>query len=249
MGVSMTGILGNSLLSGREGKDLLVSTLERLKVQVVDTNCMFADKIGIPPSVATTAIKPEGTSSQLVGTSSGLHPWHSEYFIRTVRGGKDEPITQFMMDAGVPYEDDVMALDRRVVFSFPVKAPEGAVTREDLSALDHLELWKTYQEHYTEHKVSATINVKSEEWIDVGEWVWDNFDSISGVSFLPHDGGSYRQAPYTACSKEEYEEMVRTFPTDIDFSLLSSYEAEDNTVGSQTLSCTGAVCEVVDVGI
>jgi len=240
LGVSLTGILDNEWM----GKvcESTAKNLEHLRQVAVDTNLQYSNLLGIPQSVAITCVKPSGTVSQLVDSASGIHTRHSNYYIRRVRGDKKDPLTQFMIDAGVPAEDCVMRPESTVVFSFPQKSPEGARTREDLTAIQHLELWMQYQRHWSEHKPSITVSVKEYEWLDVGAWVWKNFDEISGISFLPYDGGSYRQAPYEECTKEQYEELLSTMPTHIDWDSLVEYD--DNVEGVQMLSCTSGQCDI-----
>lgn len=187
------------------------------------------------------------TVSQLVDAASGIHARHNEYYIRTVRADRKDPLCQFMIDQGFPAEPCVMRPDHTMVFSFPMKSPKGSPTRNDMSAIEHLELWKRYQDHWCEHKPSVTITVKEDEWLDVGAWVYKHIDSISGISFLPQDLGTYRQAPYQDCTKEEYEAMVAKMPKNVDWSLLTNYEKEDNTAGTQTYACSAGSCEIVDL--
>jgi ribonucleoside-triphosphate reductase len=239
LGVSLTGVLDHSELAYRSDWQ------ERLKNVAIATNEEFAGKLGIQPSVAITCVKPSGTVSQLVDSASGLHPRHSPYYIRTVRGDVKDPITRFMIDQGIPNEPDVTKPNDTVVFSFPQKAPEGAVTREDLTAIDHLDVWKRVQKDWCEHKPSVTISVRESEWLDVGAWVYKNFNSISGISFLPYSEHTYRQAPYQEISDVEYEDWMAKMPTDIDWSLLSSYETEDTTTGTQEYACAAGFCEIV----
>lgn len=246
LGVSMTGTFGHTILSGQEGIENLKELLSDLREVVKQTNRGWASFLDIPAAKATTCIKPEGTTSQLVGVSSGLHPWYAPYFIRTVRGNNDDALTKFMKDKGIPYEDDLMA-PNTTVFSFPVKAPEGALYTKDLTAIDHLELWKAYQDHYCEHKPSVTINVQDHEWDEVGEWVYDHIDEISGTAFLPYSDHEFKQPPYQEVSEGEYLRLVENFPSDIDWTELGEYESQDNTTGSQTLACSGSSCEVVDI--
>lgn len=243
LGVSLTGVCDNlGLLSDPE----VCSSLRDI---VIQTNAEWADMLAVNRSTATTCVKPSGTVSQLVNAASGLHARHSPFYLRTVRADNKDPLTEFLKDAGVYNEPDVMAQGSTTVFYFPIKSPEGAVTRDDQNAIQALELWKHLQDHWCEHKPSATINVREDEWMDVGAWVYKNFDFLSGVSFLPHDGGSYKQAPYQELTKDEYRKWIEDHPTpEIDWSLLSAYEKEDRTTGSQELACTGGVCEVVDIG-
>jgi ribonucleoside-diphosphate reductase alpha chain len=247
LGVSLTGQFGNELMAGKKGFDVLEKTLRELRNIALETNSKEANAIGINPSAAITCVKPSGTVSQLTGVSSGMHPWHSEYYIRTVRGDKKDPLTQFLTDCGVPAEDDVMKPTDTTVFSFPIKAPNNAVMRDDLTAVEHLDIWKIYQREWCEHKPSITVSVKEHEWMAVGAWVWENFNEVSGISFLPHSEHSYRQAPYQEISKEEYEAAVKSFPDRITWEMLMLYETEDGTTGSQDLACSAGVCEIVDI--
>jgi ribonucleoside-diphosphate reductase alpha chain len=240
LGVSLTGILDNHWMG--EVCESTAENLKQLRSIAIDANSEFADSLGIPRSTAITCVKPSGTVSQLVDSASGIHARHSSYYIRRVRGDKKDPLSTFLTVAGVPAEDCVMRPDSTVVFSFPMKAPEGARLRDDLTALQHLDLWLMYQRHWCEHKPSVTISVKEDEWMDVGAWVWRHFDEVSGVSFLPWDGGTYRQAPYEECSKEAYEELLSKMPAHIDWNLLS--EKDDNVEGAQTLACVAGHCEI-----
>jgi ribonucleoside-diphosphate reductase alpha chain len=241
LGVSMTGILDNSLLNNPDDPRL-PDLLEKLKTHAVHTNAVMADAIGINRSVAITAIKPEGTVSQLTGTASGIHPQHAKYYIRRVRSDNKDPLTDFLKSQGFPAEPDFYKSDSTTVFSFPVAVADGAVLREDLDAIKHLRLWLLYQEHYCEHKPSVTISVKEQEWPKVGAWVWDNFDKITGVSFLPMDGGTYRQAPYEEIDSAEYERLKAAMPAGIDWDAF--IERTDNVEGAQTLACTAGACEL-----
>ena len=246
LGVSLTGIFGNPL-TGTLHKNL-APMLASLREIAVETNIDEADRLGIEHSAAVTTVKPSGTVSQLTGVSSGIHPWYSKHYIRTVRADNKDPLTAFLKDFGVPNEPDVMKPDATTVFSFPIKAPENAIVTSDLSAIDHLEIWKAYRENWTEHNPSVTINVKEDEWLDVAAWVYRNFDHIGGVSFLPASEHSYKQAPYQEITKEEYDEAVSKMPKNIPWSSLPLYELEDTTTGSQELACTSASgCEVVDL--
>lgn len=241
LGVSMTGILDNVLLNNPDDENL-PALLEELKAHAVRTNSEFAGLLGINASVAITAIKPEGTVSQLTGTASGIHPQHSQYYIRRVRSDNKDPLTDFLKAEGFASEPCVMKPDSTTVFSFPVKVADGAILREELNALQHLKLWLVYQRHYCEHKPSVTISVQEHEWPEVGAWVWKNFDEITGVSFLPMDGGTYRQAPYTECTEAEYEQAVKDTPYYIDWNLF--IENTDNVEGAQMLACVAGVCEI-----
>lgn len=243
LGVSITGIMDCPILNSEWSADLL----EELRQVAIDTNAEYSKKLGINPAAAITAVKPSGTVSQLVDSASGIHARHSEYYIRTVRGDNKDPLTKLMIAQGVPNEPCVMKPDTTTVFSFPHKSPDGAITRNDRTAIEQLELWLMYQQHYTEHKPSVTITVRDEEWLDVGAWVYRHFDEVSGVSFLPHSDHSYQQAPYQECSEQEYSDMLSLMPSEIDWSGLGAYETEDNTSGSQTLACSSGVCEVVDL--
>ena len=245
LGVSLTGIMDNPLMtSANKG---LEKTLEHLREIALRTNTTWANRLGIPTSASITCVKPSGTVSQLVDSASGIHARHSPYYIRTVRGDNKDPLTQMMQDQGIPSEPCVMKPDSTTVFSFPVKSPNKAVTRNDMSAIEQLETWLTYQRHWCEHKPSVTVSVRADEWMEVGAFVYKHFDEMSGVSFLPHSDHSYQQAPYQDCDKEEYEELLVKMPESIDWSKLSEYEQEDNTIAMQTMACTGDVCEVVDI--
>jgi ribonucleoside-triphosphate reductase (thioredoxin) len=241
LGVSMTGILDNTLLNDAYDKDL-PARLEELKNVAVDTNKHLAAELGINPSAAITCVKPEGTVSQLTGTASGIHPQHSSYFIRRVRSDAKDPLTTFLKDAGFPWEPCVMKPESTVIFSFPMKTPEGARLREDLSAIEHLDLWLTFQRHWCEHKPSVTISVNENEWPKVGAWTWENFDEITGVSYLPMDGGTYRQAPYESIDEAAYNSMLVEMPSSIDWEQMK--EVTDNVEGAQTLACTAGGCEI-----
>jgi len=245
LGVSLTGIMDNRLTTSENRG--LKKTLEHLRSVAVDTNAEWADRLGIPRSTAITCVKPSGTVSQLVDSSSGIHARHSPYYVRTVRGDNKDPLTQFMIDRGIPNEPCVMKGDTTTVFSFPVKSPAGATTRNDMTAIEQLETWLTYQRSWCEHKPSVTISVRDSEWMSVGAFVYEHFDEMSGVSFLPHSDHTYQQAPYQDCTKEEYEQLLAIMPKSIDWSELSEYEEEDNTAGSQTMACSGDVCEIVDI--
>ena len=245
LGVSLTGIMDNPLMTtANKG---LAETLEHLKQVAVDTNKEWADRLGIEQSAAITCVKPSGTVSQLVDSASGIHARHSPYYIRTVRGDNKDPLTQFMIDQGIPNEPEAFKPDQTTVFSFPVKSPEGAVCTANMTAIEQLEMWLMYQRHFAEHKPSVTINVKADEWFEVGAFVYENFDEMSGVSFLPYDDHTYQQAPYQECEKSEYQMLLDKMPERIDWSKLADYEKEDTTVSMQTMACTGDSCELVDI--
>ena len=242
LGVSLTGIMDNKWTAGKlPGLDVL---LENLKKMSVDTNKEWSEKLKINQSAAITCVKPSGTVSQLVDSASGIHARHNPYYIRTVRGDKKDPLTKMMVEEGFPAEDDVMKPNDTTVFSFPIKCSPDAVFRQDLTAIEQLELWKTYQVHWCEHKPSVTISVKEEEWIEVGAWVYKNFDLMSGVSFLPYSEHTYKQAPYQDCNEKEYKHLLNKMPTSVDWNKLSEYEKSDMTVGSQELACSAGSCEI-----
>lgn len=247
LGVSLTGQFGHPVLSGQEGLHKLGAWLDELREASVRTNAEYASLIGIPASSGITTVKPSGTVSQLTASSSGMHPWHAIHYFRTVRADNKDPMTQFLKDVGIPNEPDVMAPETTTVFTFPVAAPSHAITRDDLSAVEHLEVWKVYKTRWTEHNPSVTINVKEDEWIEVANWVYENWEFVGGISFLPYDSGTYKQAPYQEVTAEQYAEMADRMPV-IDWTWLSDYEHEDSTAGAQTLACTANHCEVVSVG-
>jgi len=249
LGVSLTGIMDNAMMSGKSahlGMNI-GATLNALRVQAVTTNAAMASELNIPISTAITCVKPSGTVSQLVNSASGIHARHNPYYIRTVRGDNKDPLTQFLVNVGIPAEPDVMKPDSTTVFSFPMKSPAGAVTRFDMSAIEQLELWLIYQRHWCEHKPSVTISVKEHEWMDVGAWVYEHFDEVSGISFLPFSEHTYQQAPYQDCTVEQYGEMLKRMPVSIDWSKLQEFEKEDTTSGGRELACTADACEVVDL--
>jgi len=245
LGVSLTGIMDNPLMTLRNKG--LEKTLEHLRGIAVSTNAEWADRLGIPVAAAITCVKPSGTVSQLVDSASGIHARHSAHYIRTVRGDNKDPLTKFMMDQGIPNEPCVMKGDTTTVFSFPVKSPTRSVTRNDMTAIEQLEMWLMYQRHFCEHKPSVTISVREEEWMEVGAFVYKYFDEMSGVSFLPHSEHTYQQAPYQEVDKDTYKMVLQSMPERIDWAGLSEYEKDDNTVAMQTMACSGDVCEIVDI--
>ncbi len=244
LGVSLTGIMDCKVTNGKGPHGSLPAVLKDLKSMAVKTNKEFAEKLGINQSVAVTCVKPSGTVSQLTDAASGIHARHNPYYIRTVRGDKKDPLTKMMVDAGFPVEDDAMNPSHTSVFSFPMKVDNGAVFRTDMSAIEQLELWKTYQECWCEHKPSVTISVKENEWLEVGAWVYENFNYMSGVSFLPFSEHTYKQAPYQDCTKEEYEVLLDKMPEVVEWNKLAEYEQTDMTIGAQELACAAGFCEI-----
>jgi len=249
LGVSLTGIMDNALMAGKSahlGMNI-GSTLNALKDVAVDTNCLLSAELGISQSAAITCVKPSGTVSQLVDSASGIHARHNPYYVRTVRGDNKDPITQFLVSEGIPAEPDVMKPDSTTVFSFPMQSPPSAVCRTDMSAIEQLELWLLYQRHWCEHKPSVTISVKEEEWMEVGSWVYEHFDEVSGISFLPFSEHTYKQAPYQDIDEETYNELLTQMPKSVNWEKLREFEKEDTTSGGRELACTAGVCEVVDL--
>jgi ribonucleoside-diphosphate reductase alpha chain len=244
LGVSMTGIMDHPVLSGQKkgigGKDILPEWLDELREVSVEVNKKWSEKLGINQSTAITCVKPSGTVSQLVNAASGIHPRYAPYYVRRVRGSSDDPLCTVLEAAGVPMEDDVMNPNTKV-FSFPQKAPKGAVCTSEMGAMEQLKLWKTYQDHWCEHKPSITVYYKDSEFLEVGQWLYNNFDSVSGISFLPYSDHTYKQAPYEEISKEAYDELFKEFPKDFSWDI---EEASDTTEGAQTLACVGGSCEI-----
>ena len=244
LGVSLTGIMDCVEFNTIDG---LAPRLEVLKKHAVETNKVLAKKLGIPQSTAITCVKPSGTVSQLVDSASGIHARHNPYYIRTVRGDNKDPLTEFMKVSGIPNEPDYLKPEHQTVFSFPMMAPKGSVCRTDMTAIQQLEIWKCYAQHWCEHKPSVTISVKEEEWVPVGAWCWENFEHVSGISFLPFSDHTYQQAPYQDIDEKTYKKLAKNMPTNIDWNKLQDFEKEDNTKGSQELACTAGVCELVDI--
>ena len=254
LGVSLTGIFDNNILNGKnsdfensgfKGFKSLPEILSALRQVCVDTNKEWAEKLGIPQSAAITCVKPSGTVSQLVNAASGIHTRHSPYYIRTVRADVKDPLAQFMLSKGFPAEPDRMNPKHVLVFSFPVKSAQNAVFRTDITAIEHLEIWLMYQDHWCEHKPSITVSVVDDDWLEVAAWVFKHFDRMSGISFLPMSDHIYQQAPYQDCSKEEYEAFVQKMPKNVDWNELSKFEKTDETVGAQELACTAGGCEIL----
>ncbi len=243
LGVSLTGIMDCAVLH-RSDSD---KTLKLLKDTVIATNKKWADLLGIPQSTATTCVKPSGTVSQLTDSASGIHARHAPYYVRTVRGDVKDSLTQFLMNQNIPNEPDFNNPSNTVVFSFPFKSPDAAICRTDMKALEQLHVWKRFSDHWCEHKPSVTVSVKEHEWVEVGNWCYSNFDSLSGISFLPFSDHSYRQAPYQDSTKQEYKKLCAAMPDTIDWKEFDNYEKEDNTKASQELACSAGVCEVVDI--
>ena len=243
LGVSLTGIQDNKITNGKvKGLD---GTLDILKQVAIDTNKEWAAKLGIPQSTAITTVKPSGTVSVLVDSASGIHSRYAPYYIRNVRADKKDPVSQFMIDFGVPVEDDVIAPDHNHVFSFPVVAPKDSVVTEDRTALEQLEIWLTYRRHWCEHNPSVTVSVKEHEWIEVGAWVYEHFDELGGISFLPFTDHIYKQAPFIPITKKEYDEHNSKMPESLEWIALGAYEQSDQTTASQTLACTSGACEII----
>ena len=252
LGVSLTGILDSKLLNGMDEDGTFnpngrtEKLLKKLKNEAIETNKELSGSLGINPAAAITCVKPSGTVSQLVDSSSGIHARYSPFYIRRVKGDKKDPLARFMKEKGFSVEDDYLQPEHTYVFSFPQKSPKNSVFSKDRTAIQQLELWKVYQDFWCEHKPSITVNVQEHEWLDVGAWVYRNFDYMSGVSFLPYDGHSYRQAPYEEITEDEYKEMENLMPKNIDWTEFQ--EEEDKTTGAQELSCTAGACEVVNIG-
>ena len=243
LGVSLTGVCDNP------GLILNAEVLNELREVAIRTNAEWAGRLGIPVAAAITCVKPSGTVSQLVDSASGLHSRHSPYYLRTIRADNKDPVTALLKASGVYSEPDLTKPDSTTVFYFPRKSPEGAVMRDQMTALKQLEIWETLQDHWCEHKPSATIYVREDEWMQVGAWVYNKFDKLSGVSFLPYDGGIYKQAPYQEITEEEYNDWLQKYPLPaVDWADLSFYEFEDTTTGSQELACTGGYCEATSIG-
>ena len=235
----------DSKLTNGKGKGL-ENLLQQLKQVSINTNKDLSKLLGINQSVAITCVKPSGTVSQLVDSSSGIHARHNPYYIRTIRADKKDPLAKMMLEAGFPCEPDVTKPEHTLVFSFPVKGPKNGVYRKDMSAIEQLELWKIYQDNWCEHKPSVTVSVQEHEWMNVGSWVWEHFDQMSGVSFLPMTEHSYRQAPYQDCTKEEYDKQMADMPKDVSWAMLSEYEEQDMTIGAQELACSAPTgCEII----
>ena len=247
LGVSLTGIMDHDILGGKNGmaeSPMLATWLEEMRDVSIKTNKEWAEKLGVNQSVAITCVKPSGTVSQLVDSASGIHPRFSKHYIRRVRSDKKDPLALYMEQAGFPVENDVMS-PSSVVFSFPVKAPESSTCVKEVGAMEQLALWKTYQNHWCEHKPSVTVYYTDSEYLQVAQWIWENFDMCSGISLLPTSDHVYQQAPYEDISAEKYDELVAAMPQNVNWEELSQFEKEDNTTGSQELACVGGACEIV----
>lgn len=247
LGVSLTGIMDNTQTNGSIKKRKLEGLLEALRFKASKVNKKYSEILGIKPSASITCVKPSGTVSQLVDSASGIHPRYADYYIRTVRGSNDDPVTKLLKASGVPNEPDLTAPDKTTVFSFPIESPNKGVSRNSRSAIEQCNLWLIYNDFWCEHKPSVSIYVKEDEWLEVGAWVYKNFDKVSGMSFFPSSEHIYQQAPYQEITKEEYEKLVSKMPKALDWSLLSKYEKRDQTISSQTYACTADSCEIVDV--
>jgi ribonucleoside-diphosphate reductase alpha chain len=246
LGVSLTGIMDCAITNGTKGN--IKKTLNELRDVAVETNKEYAEKLGINRAAAITCVKPSGTVSQLVDSASGIHARHNPYYVRTVRADNKDPLCKMMIEQGFPNEPDVSKPDHTTVFSFPAKSPKGAICRNDMTAWKQLSLWHTYAKEWCEHKPSVTVSVKEEEWVNTAAWVYENFDDISGISFLPFSDHSYRQAPYQDCSEEEYKELLAKMPKNVNWGALAEYETKDYTSASQEFACTSAGgCEIVDI--
>lgn len=243
LGVSICGIQNNKILATINEE--LKNTLDHLRNTARKVNKEYAEILGINPSAAITCVKPEGTVSQLVNSASGIHADYAPFFIRRVRADKKDPLTKLMIEQGIPVEDDVMAKDSTVVFSFPMKVSKDSIFRNDRTAIEQLEHWKIFNEHYCEHNPSITIFVKDDEWLEVANWVYKNFDNVQGISFLPFSDHIYEQAPYEEITEEEYEKILKKMPKNVEWSRLSEYEKEDETTGSQELACVAGGCVVL----
>ena len=242
LGVSLTGIMDCDVTNGRNSG--LENLLDELREMAIKTNDEFSKKLGIPQSVAVTCVKPSGTVSQLVDAASGIHARHNPYYIRTVRGDKKDPLTKMMTDMGFPVEDDMMNPSHTAIFSFPIKVNKTSIFRSDMNAIHQLDFWKIYQDHWCEHKPSVTVSVKESEWMEVGAWVYNNFNYMSGVSFLPFSEHTYKQSPYQDCSKREYQALLKKMPKNVEWDKLTEYEKTDMTLASQELACVGGFCEI-----
>lgn len=244
LGVSLTGLMDHPVLNGSKGSKKLEEWLTVMRERAINVNKQWAESLEINPAAAITCVKPSGTVSQLALCASGIHPNYSRYYVRTVRQDNKDPMTDFLRDQGVPYEPCVMKPDTTTVFSFPIEAPKTSIFRNDVGAIGQLEVWKQYQLHWCEHKPSITVYYKEDEFFAVCQWIWDNWDIMSGISLLPYDNGTYRQAPYQELTEQEYKELSALMP-EIDWAALPAFERGDTTTGSQELACTGGVCEVV----
>ena len=244
LGVSLTGLMDHPVLNGSKGSAKLEEYLTKMRDHAVRVNAKWAEQLGIPASAAITCVKPSGTVSQLALCASGIHPNYSRYFVRTVRQDNKDPMTDFLIAQGVPHEPCVMKPDTTTIFSFPIEAPKTSVFRDKVGAIGQLEVWRAYQDHWCEHKPSITVYYKDDEFFDVCSWVWNNWEVMSGISLLPYDNGSYRQAPYQEIDKQEFDERTKAMPV-VDWDLLPAFERGDTLTGTQELACSSGVCEIV----
>jgi ribonucleoside-diphosphate reductase alpha chain len=246
LGVSLTGIMDCALTNGTKGN--IKKVLTELREVAVKTNEEYADKLGINRSVSITCVKPSGTVSQLVDSASGIHARHNPFYIRTVRADNKDPLCKMMKKEGFPNEPDITKPEHTTVFSFPAKSPKGATCRNDMTAWKQLSLWHTYAKEWCEHKPSVTVSVKEDEWVNTAAWVYENFDDISGISFLPFSDHTYRQAPYQDCTEQEYDELLSKMPKKVNWGTLAEFETQDYTSSSQEFACTSEKgCEIVDI--
>lgn len=250
LGVSFTGIFSNALMNGQEGKRALQKALTEMRLHAISTNKHLAEQMGINQSAAVTCVKPSGTASLLTYSSSGLHPWHAPTYLRTIRANNHQPMTAFLKEVGVPWEPDARKPDTGTIFTFPMKAPENAVVKSDLTAVEHLDLWLTYKKHWTEHNPSVTVEYKEDEWFEIGAWVLEHWDDVGGLTFNPAEDSVYQQAPLQEIDEAQYNQWMSDFgfPEQIDWTGLAKFETEDTTTGSQTLACQAGVCELVQIG-
>lgn len=244
LGVSLTGIMDHEVFSGRKGEKILSEWLTEMKIVAIETNKEISNILGINQSVAITTVKPSGTVSQLVDTSSGIHPRYSKYYIRTVRSDNTDPLTTFMKESGIPNEPDATKPFNTTVFSFPVKSPENSVISTEINAIEQLELDLIYNKYWTEHNVSITVYVREHEWFEVGAWVYKHFDEINGISFLPYSDHVYVQAPYQPITEVEYKGWCEMMP-EVDWNNFNVEELQDNTVGAKNYACSGGSCEIL----
>jgi ribonucleoside-diphosphate reductase alpha chain len=239
LGVCLAGIMDHPVLS--QTTEESARWENELRELAWEVNKSIAEDIGINTTASVTAIKPAGNSGELYDVASGIHPRYAPYYIRSIRQSNGDPMTEFLKATGIPHEVSVQNA-RDSIFYFPVKSPEGAICAKDRTAIQQLEHWLHMKRNYATHTISATVYVREHEWIAVGAWVYDNFNEVTGLSFLPYDDHIYQQAPYTPCSAEDYEKARGKMPEEIDWSLLKHFEQSDSTTVSQEFACTGGSC-------